>query len=245
VVTPEPLPAQVQMALDEVLLQRLDAGLRGPTLRFWEWQDRALVLGSNQVLANEVDVEAAAELGFQVTRRMSGGGTMIAEPAGTISYSFYAPRTLVAGMTFVESFAFFDGWAVQCLRDLGVPAEYRPINDIVSPRGKIGGAAQARRRGAVLHHTTIAFDLETALVTRLIRIGRDRVSPRGVRSAEKAVSPLSWFLDLPRKAVEEAMIGCFLARHPATVRPLAADELAAARELADQKYARPDWVDRL
>jgi lipoate-protein ligase A len=233
------------MALEEVLLERLDAGRRGPTLRFWEWQDRALVLGSNQVLANEVDVEAAAELGFQVTRRMSGGGTMIVEPEGSISYSLYAPQALVAGMTFVESFAFFDAWAVQCLRGLGVPAEYRPVNDIVSPRGKIGGAAQARRRGAVLHHTTIAFDIEPGLVTRLIRIGRDRVSPRGVRSAEKAVSPLSWFLDLPREAVVEALISCFLARCSAEVRPLAADELAAARELADQKYATPAWIDRL
>jgi lipoate-protein ligase A len=233
------------MALDEVLLERLAAGRRGPTLRFWEWQDRALVLGSNQVLANEVDVEAAAELGFQVTRRMSGGGTMIVEPEGSISYSLYAPQALVAGMTFVESFAFFDAWAVECLRSLSVPAGYRPVNDIVSPRGKIGGAAQARRRGAVLHHTTIAFDIEPGLVTRLIRIGRDRVSPRGVRSAEKAVSPLSWFLDLPREAVVEALISCFLARCSAEVRPLAADELAAARELADQKYATPAWIDRL
>src|SRR5438132_12275924 len=144
---PLPLPVHVQMALDEVLLQCLVGGRRRPTVRFWEWEDRALVLGSNQVLANEVDVEAAAELGFQLARRMSGGGTMIVEPRRTISYSLYAPQTLVAGMTLVESFAFFDRWAVECLRGLGVPAGYRPINDIVSHRGKIGGAAQARRGG--------------------------------------------------------------------------------------------------
>jgi lipoate-protein ligase A len=233
------------MALDEVLLKRLAAGQRGPTLRLWEWQDRALVLGSGQVLANEVDVEAATELGFRVTRRMSGGGTMIVEPGRTISYSLYAPQTLVSGMTHVESFAFFDLWAVECLRQLGVPAHYRPINDIVSPRGKIGGAAQARRHGAVLHHTTIAFDIETDLVGRLIRIGRDRVSPRGVRSAEKAVSPLSWFLHQPREEVVEALIDCFLARHSATVHALSAEELAAARDLAAEKYAQQEWIDRL
>jgi len=233
------------MALEEVLLQRLNGGQRGPTVRFWEWQERALVLGSNQVLANEVDLEAAAALGFQVTRRMSGGGTMIVEPGRTISYSLYAPETLVAGMTLVESFAFFDSWAVECLRELGVPAGYQPINDIVSPRGKIGGAAQARRRGGVLHHTTIAFDLETDLVRRLIRVGRERVSARGVRSADKAVSPLHWFLDLTREAVLEALINCFLNRHPSTVRPLTAEELTAARDLAAQKYATPEWIDRL
>src|SRR5207302_7989127 len=113
VVRPEPLPADLQMALDEVLLERLADGRRGPTLRLWEWQDRALVLGSNQVLGNEVDLEAAAKLGFLLSRRMSGGGTMIVEAGRTISYSLYTPQTLVAGMTFVESFAFFDRWAVE------------------------------------------------------------------------------------------------------------------------------------
>src|SRR5439155_11697536 len=130
-------------------------------------------------------------------------------------------------------------------REQGVPADYRPINDIVSPRGKIGGAAQARRRGAVLHHTTIAFELETDLVRRLIRIGRERVSPRGVRSAEKAVSPLSWFLEGPIEAVVEALMGCFMARYPSTIRPLAHDELDDARELAAGKYATSEWIDRL
>jgi len=245
VIRPQPLPAHVQMALDEVLLQRLSTGRRGPTLRFWQWQDRALVLGSNQVVGNEVDLEAATALGFQLTRRMSGGGTMIVEPGRTISYSLYVPQAAVAGMTFVESFAFLDRWAVDCLREQGVPAGYRRINDIVSPRGKIGGAAQARRRGAILHHTTIAFDIETDLVRRVIRIGRERVSPRGVRSAEKAVSPLSWFLELPVEAVVEALMGCFMARYPSTIRPLAHDELDDARELAAGKYATSEWIDRL
>src|SRR5207244_12120946 len=80
--------------------------------------------------------------------------------------------------------------------EIGVPAAYREINDIVSPRGKIGGAAQARRRRHVLHHTTIAHSMEVDLVPRLIRIGRERMAARGVRSAEKSVSPLSWFTKL-------------------------------------------------
>jgi lipoate-protein ligase A len=151
----------------------------------------------------------------------------------------------VAGMTLVESFAFFDRWTVECLRALGVPAGYRPINDIVSARGKIGGAAQARRRGAVLHHTTIAFDIDPELVPCLIRIGREPVSPRGVRSAAKTVSPLSWFLELPLGAVVEQLIGCFQALYQASIGTLTDEELTAARELAMQKYARPEWVDRL
>jgi lipoate---protein ligase len=221
------------------------AGLRGPTLRFWEWSEPALVLGSHQVLENEVDREAAARLGFTVARRMSGGGTMIVEPGRSITYSLYAPESVVAGLSFVDSFARLDGWAVDCLRGLGVPATYRRINDIVSPEGKIGGAAQARRRGFVLHHTAIAHAMDTAIVPRLIRIGRERVSPRGVRSAEKEVSPLDRWLKLDRDEVVAALAGCFSRRHQARPAALQPDELDAALALATAKYATRAWVDRI
>jgi lipoate-protein ligase A len=221
------------------------AGRRGPTLRFWEWAEPAVVLGSHQVLANEVDREAAAELGFTVARRMSGGGAMIVEPGRSITYSLYAPESLVAGLSFVDSFARLDAWAVECLRGLGVPAGYRPINDIVSPDGKIGGAAQARRRGFVLHHTAIAHAMDTAIVARLIRIGRERVSPRGVRSAEKTVSPLDRWLALDRDAVVAALAGCFAERHRSRPGALDAGEVEDARALAASKYATPGWVDRI
>jgi lipoate-protein ligase A len=235
----------VQLALDELLLDRVASGRRAPALRFWEWAEPALVLGSHQVLANEVDRGAAAALGFAVARRMSGGGTMIVEPGRTITYSVYAPGSVVAGLSFVDSFARLDAWAVDCLRELGVPAAYRPINDIVSPEGKIGGAAQARRRGFVLHHTAIAHAMDTALVSRLIRIGRERVSPRGVRSAEKAVSPLDRWLALDRDRVVEALAACFARAYEAKPGSVRGDELAAARALAASKYATPEWIDRV
>jgi len=67
----------MHMALDEALLQRVIAGERRPTVRFWEWIEAALVIGSHQSVVNEVDVAAANALGFTITRRMSGGGTML------------------------------------------------------------------------------------------------------------------------------------------------------------------------
>lgn len=242
---PVPLPAHVQMALDEVLLQRVSAGARLPTLRFWEWSEPTLVLGSNQVLANEVDVQAAGALGFTVARRMSGGGAMIVEPGRTVTYSLYLPEGTVAGLSFVDSFSALDAWVVDCLRCLGVPASHRPLNDIASPEGKIGGAAQARRHRHVLHHTTMAHAMDTALVTRLIRIGRAPVSPRGVRSAEKVVSPLERWSTLTRDDVVVRLAGCFRARHRTVEGSVLAGELAAARGLARDKYATPEWIDRL
>src|SRR6202163_3827747 len=229
VIPPSPHPAHMHMALDEVLLERVIAGERRPTLRIWEWIEPALVIGSHQSVINEVDAVAARDLGFVVTRRMSGGGTMLCEPGRTITYSLYLPESAVAGITFRKSYALLDGWAVRAFVALGIPAEYREINDIISPRGKIAGAAQARRRGFVLHHTTIAHTMDVELVPRLIRVGRDRVSERGVRSAEKPVSPLSWFTSLSCEETTHHLERSFAADFTTRASALSDGELEAAR----------------
>src|SRR6266849_4580158 len=240
-----PHTAHMHMALDEVLLQRVIAGRRRPTVRFWEWTERALVIGSHQSVINEIDLAAVNQLGFTVTRRMSGGGTMLCEPGRTITYSLYVPATVVDGFSFRQSYAAFDAWAVRSFVALGVPAGYREINDIISPRGKIAGAAQARRRGFVLHHTTVAHTMDPALLPRLIRIGRERLAERGVRSANKAVSPLSWFTPVDCAAVARHMQRSFAGDFHVHESEVSREELEAAQDLAATKYATAGWVNRL
>ena len=223
-------PAHTHMALDEVLLEQVILGRRPPTMRLWSWIERALVIGSHQSVRNEVDVDAARELGFQVTRRMSGGGTMLCEPDGTITYSLYLPESLVAGISFRKSYAVIDEWAVEAFNGLGVPASYREINDIISPRGKIAGAAQARRRGFVLHHTTIAHSMDVDLLPR---------------SAEKAVSPLAWFTPLGCSEVAARLRSHFQVRFQAAESTLTAAELDAARGLVASKYGTAAWINRI
>jgi lipoate---protein ligase len=245
VIPPTPHPAHMHMALDEVLLERVIAGARRPTLRIWEWIEPALVIGSHQSVINEVDSVTARELGFVVTRRMSGGGTMLCEPGRTITYSLYLPESAVAGITFRKSYALLDGWAVRAFVELGIPAEYREINDMMSPRGKIAGAAQARRRGFVLHHTTIAHSMDIELVPRLIRIGRPNIAAIGVRSADKPVSPLSWFTALSCADVAQSLVRSFSSEYPTHQGHASPEELEAARRLVSTKYGTPAWVNRL
>jgi len=245
VIAPERCPAHTHMAIDEALLESLIAGDRGPTMRLWEWTEPTLVIGSHQSVSNEVDESAAAREGFIVTRRMSGGGTMLCERDRTITYSLYLPEAMVAGTSFRGSYALLDAWAVAAFNGMGVPASYREINDIVSPRGKIAGAAQARRRGHVLHHTTIAHSMNVALLPRLIRVGRESVSAKGVRSANKEVSPLSWFTDLSCAEVARHLYRLFKDEFAATDDAPTEEELGRARHLEESKYSTREWIYRL
>src|SRR6185503_10807307 len=64
------------LALDEALL--LDAEAGGPeVLRLWEWPRHAVVLGAGGKLADDVNEDACLADGVPITRRSSGGGTVL------------------------------------------------------------------------------------------------------------------------------------------------------------------------
>lgn len=240
-----PESPELLMALDEVLLASVASGERGPTLRVWEWDRPTVIIGSFQSLRNEVDGEAAAALGVDVVRRISGGGAMFAEPGNTITWSLTVPDSLVAGLSFVDSYAYLDAWVLEALGDLGVKAEYRPINDIVSAAGKIAGAAQKRVPGAVLHHVTMSYDIDAAKMLQVLRIGREKLSDKGTTSAAKRVDPLRSQTGMARDDVIAAMAASFRGRYGLAEGDVTDAELAAARELAQSKYLDPAWTARV
>lgn len=91
------LPPRLHLALDEVLTTRVGDGRRRPTLRLWEWNESAVVIGSFQSLRNEVDPDGARAHGFDVVRRISGGGAMLMAAGSIVTYSLYVPASLVSG----------------------------------------------------------------------------------------------------------------------------------------------------
>ena len=243
---PQPLEPLQQMALDQVLTEQVGAGERGPTLRIWEWAKPAVVIGSFQSLRNEVDMEGAEKYGMEVTRRISGGGAMFMELGTAITYSLYAPIDLVQGMSFQDSYAFLDDWVVQALRGLGIDARYRPLNDIQSPTGKIGGAAQKRLgSGAVLHHVTMAYDMDGDRMVEVLRIGREKISDKGVASANKRVDPLRAHTGMSKTAIEEHLVSTFSSLHSLSPGSVTDAEMERVAQLVDEKFGTPEWLHRV
>ena len=137
------VPPRVHLALDEVLATRVGEGRRKPTLRFWEWEESAVVIGSFQSVAER------GRSGWRVPLRLrrraphlgrrrddDGEGQrrhVLAVRAGRARAGnelrgfVRVPRRLGAAG----------------LRSLGIEATYQPLNDIASPAGKIGGARRS------------------------------------------------------------------------------------------------------
>ena len=243
---PGPLSPNMHLALDQVLAEEVGDGRRKPTLRIWEWNEPAVVIGSFQSVKNEVDPENAARYGFDVVRRISGGGAMFMDAGAVVTYSLYAPIELVQGMSFADSYAFFDDWVLVALRSLGIEASYQPLNDITSPLGKIGGAAQKRLgNGAVLHHVTMSYDMDGDKMVQVLRIGREKMSDKGTKSANKRVDPLRSQTGLSRAEIIDRMIETFRSLHGLHDDEITPAEYAAAERLVVEKFGTEEWLHRV
>ena len=242
----QPQSPAMHMALDQAITEAVDRGERRPTLRIWEWGAPAVVIGSFQSLKNEVDPDGAARHGITVVRRISGGGAMFIEPGNTITYSLTVPSSLVEGLSFEQSYAYLDAWVIGALAQLGIQATYQPLNDIASPAGKIAGAAQKRLAGgAVLHHVTMAYDIDADKMLEVLRIGREKMSDKGTKSANKRVDPLRSQSGMPRAEVIEAFKNYFRSQYQVVDGEITAAERARAEELAATKFATTEWTARV
>ena len=246
VIGPQVMDPVMHMALDEVLPQEVAAGRRNPLLRIWDWDASLVVIGSFQSVRNEVDEDAARHHGIRIGRRISGGGAMFMEPGNCITYSLVVPTSLVEGLTFEQSYAFLDDWVLGALADVGISARYVPLNDITSDAGKIGGAAQKRfASGAVLHHVTMAYDIDADKMMQVLRTGREKLSDKGTKSANKRVDPMRSQTGMARDAVIEALLAHFRQRYDTVEGAYTEAELAAARELTETKFLTPEWTHRV
>jgi lipoate-protein ligase A len=171
---------------------------------------------------------------------------MFMEAGNCITFSLVVPASLVDGLSFEQSYRFLDDWVIGALAEVGVRASFAGLNDVASPAGKIAGSAQKRLAGgAVLHHMTMAYDIDADKMLEVLRIGREKLSDKGTTSANKRVDPVRSQTGLPREKVIEAFDAYFRSRYRAVDGELRPEELARAEQLVTEKFGNPEWTARV
>jgi lipoate-protein ligase A len=91
----------------------------------------------------------------------------------------------------------------------------------------------------------MSYDIDAAKMVQVLRIGREKLSGKGLASAAKRVDPLRRQTGLPREAVIDSMVETFRRQYGLTDSALTPEELAAADELVAEKFSTRDWVARI
>jgi lipoate-protein ligase A len=235
---------RMNLALDEVLTTRVGEGRRKPTLRIWEWNESAVVIGSFQSYRNEVDPEArrgtASTSSAHLRRRRDDDGRRFDRHLLAVR-----ARILVAGHDLRR--------LLRVPRRLGAAGAALARHRCRLPAaqrhrlagGKIGGAAQKRlANGGVLHHATLSYDMDGQVMTEVLRIGREKLSDKGTVSAAKRVDPLRSQTGCPR-GDHRAFVQTFSTLYGAEPGHITEEEYAEAEALVEEKFSTDAWLHRV
>ena len=246
-----PRAGATNMAIDEALMDR---GRRGDvTLRLYRWEPGCLSFGRNQTARGRYDGDRAAELGYEVVRRPTGGRSVLHHRE--LTYAVTAPadwgslrdvyvrinRALAAGLRLLGVDASVqdgsDGPAPRptvraCFRD-PLPGE------LTAAGRKLAGSAQWREAGALLQHGSLLLHNDQVVVERL-RIG-------GPPAAEV---PAVGLVELLRREPEAGELETALANgfeHELSVKVVPDTMTSRERRQAEQlaaEYRDPAWTWR-
>jgi len=173
---------------------------------FMLWRnDKAVIVGSNQVVESEVDLEFAKSHDIQVIRRKTGGGAVYHD-LGNVNYTYISKKVDEFG-----NFLVFAEPVIEFLRFHGVDARHIGKNDVGVDGKKISGTAQRVRGEYILHHGTLMFDVDVDILEKVLTPDPTKLSSKGIKSVRSRVCNVSEYLPMSREEFWESICKHFKA----------------------------------
>lgn len=226
-----------QLACDEAIFRRAEAGRMGECVRLYEIARPAVVLGVSGRWRREVHAGACRRAGVPVARRFSGGGAVLLG-AGCLSYSLILDTGARRELRSVRSsYRRLLGRLAAALRARGVRCELAGLCDLTSAGRKVGGSAQKRGRRTALHHGTLLYNFSVEQMGRYLR------EPESCPEYRAGRPHADFVANLPLSGAEvAAAVGDAFGVDPATpARDVTRDLADEVAGLVRQKYACERW----
>ncbi|AGX03337.1 MULTISPECIES: lipoate--protein ligase [Bacillaceae] len=179
---------RINLAIEEYALKNLDIDQESYLLFYIN--EPSIIIGKNQNTIEEINTEYVEKNGIHVVRRLSGGGAVYHD-LGNLNFSFI---TKDDGDSF-HNFRKFTEPVVEALKKMGVAAELSGRNDLTAEGRKISGNAQFATRGRMFSHGTLLFDSEIDSVVSALKVRKDKIESKGIKSIRSRVANISEFLE--------------------------------------------------
>lgn len=232
--------AYSNMAVDNAIMDGQRSRTSPPTIRFYKWMPSAVSIGCFQSMNDEVDVAKCKELGVSYVRRITGGGAVYHDSDGEITYSVIAPEAAFQ-KNIIESYKAICEWVISGLGNLGIKAEFAPINDIIVEGKKISGNAQARKNGVLLQHGTVLYNTDITRMFNVLKVSKEKISDKMIESAEERVTRVVDHSSATQDGLYEALLKGFVDGKEYEFGQLNRDEIAIAEGLEKSVYSSDSW----
>jgi lipoate---protein ligase len=211
---------RINLAIEEYALKNLDIN---ETYLLFYINEPSIIIGKNQNTIEEINTEYVEGNGIHIVRRLSGGGAVYHD-LGNLNFSFI---TKDDGESF-HNFRKFTEPVVAALRKLGVNAELSGRNDLLAEGRKISGNAQFSTKGRMFSHGTLLFNSEMDHIVSALRVKKDKIESKGIKSVRSRVANISEFLE-EKMEIEE-------------FRSLILQNIFEGEEIQEYVLTEEDWV---
>jgi lipoate---protein ligase len=226
---------RINLAIEEYALKNLD--INESYLLFYI-NEPSIIIGKNQNTIEEINTDYVEKEGLYVVRRLSGGGAVYHD-LGNLNFSFI---TKDDGKSF-HNFRKFTEPVVKALNKLGVNAELSGRNDLLAEGRKISGNAQFSTKGRMFSHGTLLFDSEMENVVSALKVKKDKIESKGIKSIRSRVANISEFL--PEKmTIEEfrsTLLDYIFDGSDVEEYVLTEEDWANIQELSKERYQNWEW----
>jgi len=213
------------LAFDEYCLENVKSGQP----YFFLWRNRpSVIVGLNQNVYSEVNLEYLDAHGITLARRVTGGGAVYHD-LQNLNY------TIIGAHPSPEPF-------VEALRKLGVDAQLTGRNDIFVDGRKCSGYARRVSHGQEIIHGTLMYDVDLDTLSHVLDTPFSKMNAKGIASVKSRVCnlkdhlPAMASIDELQAALQDILSGGDQPLPPDIV-PL--DEVQA---LSDSKFSTWDFV---
>lgn len=176
----EPRGLAFYLAMEEYVAKEVEGEA------FFVWRVApTVIVGRNQVLENEVNMEYCRSHGVEIVRRRSGGGCVYSD-MGNIMMSYISCRGEVAAV-----FERYMSALAASLCALGLPAVASERNDILVDGRKVSGNAFQQLPDRSIVHGTLLYSTDLEALTQAIMPPQEKLRRHGVESVRQRVANLS------------------------------------------------------
>ncbi|MGM9924026.1 MAG: lipoate--protein ligase [Bacillus sp. (in: firmicutes)] len=227
---------QINLAIEEYVLKNL--GTDDSYLLFYI-NEPSIIIGKNQNTIEEINTEYVESNNIKVVRRLSGGGAVYHD-LGNLNFSFI---TKDDGDSF-HNFRKFTEPVVEALKKMGVQAELSGRNDLEVEGRKISGNAQFSTKGKMFSHGTLLFNSEMEHVASALKVRKDKIESKGIKSVRSRVANISEFLSEPMTIEEfrtEILKNIFDGAVEIPEYVLTEEDWKQIHELSKERYQSWEW----
>ena len=227
---------QINLAIEEYVLRNLD---ENESYLLFYINEPSIIIGKNQNTIEEINTEYVEKNNIKVVRRLSGGGAVYHD-LGNLNFSFI---TKDDGDSF-HNFLKFTEPVVKALRKMGVNAELSGRNDLLAEGRKISGNAQFSTKGKMFSHGTLLFNSEMDHIVSALKVRKDKIESKGIKSVRSRVANIIEFLKEPMTIEEfrsELLKNIFEGVKEIPEYVLTEEDWKNIYKLSEERYQNWEW----